>query len=552
MHYGYKKSLLPLESGKTQKQPPSLALSLFFSQRALISLPWRSWSLQDRLRSYASASVSMSFFLCSSESCRLDMKKENIVTLKAEELPGRLTRARAAALCASGQLPPLKEQPQINQKQPLRANPKRAASDNTCLQRKKRTALQDVTNICCDNSNRNCFNPTKIQAKKSKLVKGGQINDHKVVPSDAVELPPLQIDSKQKVLPETVEAVLRLEDAICSSSLKDNALSRMGASVVCSTYNGQLESQKSEISVQHPICQKKAKKSFLPELLSVKNPEIPDIDADHEDPLLCSLYAADICHNLRIAELSRRPHPNFMETVQRDITQSMRAILVDWLVEVSEEYKLVPDTLYLTVYLIDCFLSKNYIERQRLQLLGITCMLIASKYEEICAPPVKEFCFITDNTYTREEVVEMETQVLKCCQFQLFAPTTQTFLRRFIRAAQACYKSPSLELEFLANYLAELSLMDYGFLNFRPSIIAASAIFLARWTLDQSKHTWNSTLEHYARYKASDLKTAVLALQDLHLNSNGCPLRAICTKYSEDKFKCVAALSSPKLLETLF
>ena len=92
-----------------------------------------------------------------------DMKKENSVMLKAGELPGRLTRARAAAFRASGQLPPLKEPAQQNQKQPLQANPKKAVSAKAGLQRKKRAALQDVTNVCCENTYRSCFNSTKIQ-----------------------------------------------------------------------------------------------------------------------------------------------------------------------------------------------------------------------------------------------------------------------------------------------------------------------------------------------------------------------------------------------------
>jgi len=93
-----------------------------------------------------------------------------------------------------------------------------------------------------------------------------------------------------------------------------------------------------------------------------------------------------------------------METMQKDITTAMRGILIDWLVEVAEEYKVMPDTLYLTVSYIDRFLSSNTVSRQQLQLLGVSCMLIASKYEEICAPQVEEFCYITDNTYRREEV----------------------------------------------------------------------------------------------------------------------------------------------------
>nr|XP_017217696.1 PREDICTED: cyclin-A2-1-like [Daucus carota subsp. sativus] len=248
----------------------------------------------------------------------------------------------------------------------------------------------------------------------------------------------------------------------------------------------------------------------------------------------------------------RRPDSRSMEIVQQDVTKGMRGILVDWLVEVSEEYQLVPDTLYLTVHLIDLFLSEYYIERKTLQLLGIACMLIASKYEEILAPRVEEFCFITDNTYTKAEVLTMESKVLNDLRFQISAPTAKTFLRRYLRAAQASYKSPSLELEFLCNYLAELTLIDNGFLNFIPSIVAASAVFLAKWTLDQSSHPWNPTMEHYTRYMASDLKPTVLQLQSLQLNTSNCPLNAIRTKYRQDKFKSVAGLSSPKLPETLF
>ncbi|KAG1334051.1 putative Cyclin-A2-1 [Cocos nucifera] len=179
-------------------------------------------------------------------------------------------------------------------------------------------------------------------------------------------------------------------------------------------------------------------------------------------------------------------------------------------------------------------------------------MLIASKYEEICAPHVEEFCFITDNTYTKAEVLKMESQVLNYLGFQLSVPTIKTFLRRFLRAAQACYKVPGLALGYLASYLAELTLIDYSFLKYLPSVIAASAVFLARWTLDQSDQPWNLTLEHYTSYKASDLKATVLALQELQMNFKNCPLNAIREKYRQQKFECVAALTSPTLLQSIF
>ncbi|KAH9330317.1 hypothetical protein KI387_002425, partial [Taxus chinensis] len=160
-----------------------------------------------------------------------------------------------------------------------------------------------------------------------------------------------------------------------------------------------------------------------------------DVDTDHMDPQMCTTYACDIDQHLRNAETKKRPVANYMEEVQEDINPSMRGILVDWLVEVAEEYKLVPDTLYLTVSYIDRYLSKNVVNRQRLQLLGVTCMLVASKYEEICAPQVEEFCYITDNTYFRDEVLQMESKVLQHLSFELSTPTIKCFLRRFVRVA---------------------------------------------------------------------------------------------------------------------
>ena len=89
---------------------------------------------------------------------------------------------------------------------------------------------------------------------------------------------------------------------------------------------------------------------------------------------------------------------------QSDINHSMRAILVDWLVEVAEEYKLLPQTLYLTINYIDRFLSVMSVLRGKLQLVGTACMLVAAKYEEIYPPDVSDFVLITDDTYTTKEV----------------------------------------------------------------------------------------------------------------------------------------------------
>jgi cyclin B len=88
---------------------------------------------------------------------------------------------------------------------------------------------------------------------------------------------------------------------------------------------------------------------------------------------------------------------------QTDINPRMRAIVVDWLVEVHLQFNLEKETLYLAVHLMDRFLQRKVLQRNKLQLLGCACMLIAAKYEEIFAPNMKEFVHITDNAFTEKE-----------------------------------------------------------------------------------------------------------------------------------------------------
>ncbi|KAM3735889.1 hypothetical protein ACB098_10G122100 [Castanea mollissima] len=487
------------------------------------------------------------------------MKKENKTAAKVEEPTARITRARAKALGSSGGIfPSSKPSFKQDQKHVLCSKFKKAASDENKastgapagVQHKRRAVLEDVTNILCENSRINNIHPTKIQtSKQARRVptkkKIEVVADISPMQEDAntklaEELSKIRmVESQEVTLPVKLEEQEPTETRM-SSSIRECGLPDHMPLILGSSKPAGLQSSQKKEDV---VCKKSG---------TSNGPDIVDIDSNFKDPQVCSSYAPDIYSKLRVAELDCRPSTNYMEKVQQDITPSMRGILIDWLVEVSEEYGLVPDTLYLTVNLIDRFLSQNYTEKTRLQLLGVTCMLITSKYEEICAPRVEEFCFITDNTYTRGEVLKLESHVLNFLHFQLSVPTTKTFLRRFIQAAQVSYKLPSIEFEFLANYLAELTLLEYSFLKFLPSLIAAAAVFLARWTLNQSDHPWNPTLEHYTSYNASELKTTVLALEDLQLNTKGCSLNAIREKYKQQKFKCVATMTSPQPVLSLF
>ncbi|XP_062204163.1 cyclin-A3-2-like [Phragmites australis] len=277
-------------------------------------------------------------------------------------------------------------------------------------------------------------------------------------------------------------------------------------------------------------------------------------DAASGDPQLCGSYASDIYTYLRSLELEprRRPRADYIEAVQVDVTANMRTILVDWLVEVAEEYKLVADTLYLAVSYIDRFLSANALSRDKLQLLGVAATLIAAKYEEISPPHVEDFCYITDNTYTKQELVKMESNILKLLKFELGNPTIKTFLRRFTRSSLEDKKRSILLLEFLGSYLAELSLLDYGCLRFVPSVVAASAVFVARLTIDPDTNPWSKKLQKVTGYKVSDLKDCIRAIHDLQLNRRCSSSTAVRDKYKQHKFKCVSTLLPPVVIPTSY
>lgn len=236
-----------------------------------------------------------------------------------------------------------------------------------------------------------------------------------------------------------------------------------------------------------------------------------------------------------------------MEAVQQDMTPHMRAILVDWLVEVALEYRLCSDTLHLTVALLDRFLSAAPVGRDQLQLAGIACMWAAAKYEEIYAPSARELCFITDNTYGPEQLVAMEARVLAALGFRLSLPTAKAFLRRYLQASAADER-----LHFLAGFLCELALMDEAALSHAPSAVAAASVFVARAMLGQAP--WDATLAHYARRGAGDVAGAVALVAGAHRRvvEEGA-FTAIVDKYSSPKLLSVgkAAPIAPHHLAAL-
>ena len=283
----------------------------------------------------------------------------------------------------------------------------------------------------------------------------------------------------------------------------------------------------------------------------------------------------------------------------------MRAILIDWLVEVAEEYRLVPETLHLAVNYIDRFLSVVPVARSKLQLVGVTCMLVASKYEEIHPPAVDEFVYISDNTYKRDEIMSMEAMILNRLNFELSIATAKGFLNRYLKAAKAGECDATTEA--LCQYLCELTLQarsaaaataprprvaaagspvprafsrprvitprqthahahahaharvafptrprailsrqEYAFLKYKPSHIAAAAFRLALHTMRLP--SWTPLLEQTSGFSASQLSACVAEMHAVFRKAETNSLQAVREKYSHAKFLCVSTLKPPDTL----
>ncbi|XP_047058326.1 cyclin-A3-2-like [Lolium rigidum] len=254
-------------------------------------------------------------------------------------------------------------------------------------------------------------------------------------------------------------------------------------------------------------------------------------------------YIEDIDSYMRYLEKLRRPTDYMSRTGQ--VQPSWRAILVDWLVEVADEFNFPADTLHLAVSYVDRFLSVGAIVTRELQLLGATSMFLAAKYEsDECTHKAKDYCYVTDNSYTEQQVVKMEAHILHLLNFEMGSPTARTFLRRYVTI---CPRGDVRKLEFLCSYLADLSLLEYDCTKFRPSVVAAACLFVARFTINPDSRPWNLVLQRRVGYKVSDLRSCILKIHRLQSIGSypGIKETAIKDKYSHCELECVSAMGSP-------
>lgn len=167
-----------------------------------------------------------------------------------------------------------------------------------------------------------------------------------------------------------------------------------------------------------------------------------------------SEFCQEIHSNMLNVEAKWNCDPNYM-VMQDKIDEQIRSTLIDWLIQIHYNFKLLPETLFLTVNIIDRYFSIQQVSKRDVQLVGITALLIVTKYEEIYPPLLKDFIFISDNEYKAEEILEMEKKILFGLDFDVSLCTSYRFLERF---SKLC-KTDSVTF-FLSQYMLELGLLD--------------------------------------------------------------------------------------------
>ncbi|NXW94573.1 CCNB1 protein, partial [Alopecoenas beccarii] len=255
---------------------------------------------------------------------------------------------------------------------------------------------------------------------------------------------------------------------------------------------------------------------------------IEDVDVKANTDLnSCSSYAKDIYKYLRDLEESQSVRPKYLDG--QKITGNMRAMLIDWLVRVQIKFELHDETLYMTLAIIDRFIQDNAVTKRTLQLVGVTAMFIASKYEEVCSPTPEDFAYVTNHSYTALQICQMEMKILQALDFRLGRPLPPHFLGRASMIAEVDF-----EQQILAKYLTELSIVDYDMVHFPPSKIAAAASCLS---LKLKGHKWTPTLQYYMSYTEKDLLPVMqhIAKNVILVNEGITPYMAIKKKYSTSK-----------------
>ncbi|AIO01234.1 cyclin, putative [Leishmania panamensis] len=269
--------------------------------------------------------------------------------------------------------------------------------------------------------------------------------------------------------------------------------------------------------------------------------------------------------------------PEYLQ-YQPEINEKMRMILVDWLIDVHLKFKLHAETMYLAVNLIDRYLScannkadrTTFVPRAQLQLVGVSAMLLASKYEEIWPPEVKECVHISANTYTREEIIQMERSMCTALSFRLTVPTPYPFASRAwtvlegddflgVGTDEEQRRQHFAIVRHATSFFMEHALLDYKCLQFTPSQIAHASVFLAllvlRTKLELPKASnfpvWTDALRYYTKAEVHEFRGCAEVILEYVNYVPTTKYQAVRRKYNSGRYMEISKMLLPNELPTM-
>ena len=256
-------------------------------------------------------------------------------------------------------------------------------------------------------------------------------------------------------------------------------------------------------------------------------------------------YINVIYYNLlKEEEKGIKPMPDYTYmSRQNEINEKMRSILVDWIIDVHFKFGFTDETLFMTVSIIDRYLSICQITRTNFQLLGITALMIACKHEEIDLPKIDDFIYITDNAYVKDEVIKMEEDVLSKLNFAFLYPSPIKFFE---------YLSLHFKFEkkhhMMGKYLMESFLLDVKNAKYKPSIISCACAYIVMKffkmanyhdSYNKKFYVLDETVEKYSEHNIKECAKDICLLVD---NINKTNYQACSKKYSKPEQEKVSII----------
>ena len=253
------------------------------------------------------------------------------------------------------------------------------------------------------------------------------------------------------------------------------------------------------------------------------------------DLQLAEEYQEEIIPYLISLENKKRINPNYMYK-QTDINEKMRMILIDWLIEVHLKFKLLPETLFLTINFIDRYLQNNQTPRDKLQLIAVSSLLIACKYEEIYPPEISSFVYITDNAYKKEDILNYEIKILGDLEYDLTYPSILRYLEILLIKLNLTEDKSFFNQMML---LLELSLSKLVFYNFTYlELVLACCLFLYEKNLNMTQNVLRCFELGTKIQKLEKIKNCIYEIKKLleYLNENKNVFKGVRQKYALEKY----------------